>query len=281
MADELDTGGQPPNDNDTELQPGTEPQPQPEGGEGQQSDPIETLAQEMGWRPQDQFQGPAEKWKPAADFIKDGRDIQREQNRDIRDLRQQLDVIGKTSAQILQDRLAEQRRELMTRHAAAVEEGDREAALRIGQELNGVENRLREPIQQPTAQPVVQEFAERNAAWFQKDPAATARAVQITNELAKLGYSTEAQLKAAERTIKAEYPEHFPQGGQPRLNGHKPAAQPNQPAGRSGGGAPARKDFSAMPKAAQDVANDMVARGVIPNLDAYVKNYWINAERSR
>jgi hypothetical protein len=31
-----------------------------------------------------------------------------------------------------------------------------------------------------------------------------------------------------------------------------------------------------MPKPAQDIAKDMVNRGVIPNADVYVKNYFAN-----
>ena len=55
---------------------------------------------------------------------------------------------------------------------------------------------------------------------------------------------------------------------------HQPGNRATAPTNRA-------KGFADMPAAAQKVAKDMVERGVIPSLDAYVKNYWQNAEGTR
>lgn len=278
-----DVSGAAPEDEDTGQQPeGQEPddqQPAEDDGEGGSADPVEALASEMGWVPEDKFTGDKSQWKPASDFIRAGREIQRSYARDLTELRRTVDVMSRTQADLLQDRLAEQKRELTEEYNRRVEDGDAAGAFRVGQQLLDVDRRAAAP---PPAAPSSegQEFAERHAAWFNKDKAATARAIAICNELAAQGVDNAAQLRAAERIIKLEYPEYF-QGQQNGLGEGRTAPKVARPGARSPGGGNRAKGFADMPKQAQDVANDMVARGVLKSREDYVVKYWQNAEGKR
>ena len=44
------------------------------------------IAAELGWKPQDQWTGDPDKWKPADQFIRDGRDIQQTTARELAEL---------------------------------------------------------------------------------------------------------------------------------------------------------------------------------------------------
>lgn len=284
MANENEAGGAPAVD---EPKPGTEGQPpegqEPEGQEGEEDNEppsIEALAQELGWTPKDKFKGPEDQWKPADEFIRAGRDIQRSYASDIKRLSSQLDVMSRTTADILKDRLEEQKAELIEAYNQKVEEGDAAGAFKIGQRLTEIDTRAATAPSADIPTSEGQEFAQRHAKWFNVDAAATARARQICNDLAAQGVrDPAAQLRAAERTIRLEYPEHFEgqQNGQAR---QRPATV-NNPGGRGSPPSNRAKGFSDMPKAAQDVAKGMVERGVIPNTEAYVKRYWQNEEGKR
>lgn len=280
------------NPDEVTPQPGTEDeqpdteQPNPEvndeqpesEGEPEAPPTVEDVAAEIGWRPKDQFKGPPEQWKPAADFIRASREVQNRYAQDIRGLKSQLDVMARTTADIVQDRLETQRQELTSRYNELVEEGNAAEAFKVSQRLVDIDRRAAQPIPQaPT--PEGQEFAERNAHWLGKDMAATARAVEITNSLAAKGVPPADQIRAAERVLRVEYPEYF-QGqanGQPR----KSAPTVHQPGSRSPGSSNRQKGFSDMPLDAQKVAKDMADRGVIKSADDYVKRYWQNAEGKR
>jgi hypothetical protein len=275
-------GGPAPSNEDPQGQAGTPPapaphEPPPTDDDGE-PDPIEALAHDMGWKPQDQFSGPPEAWKPADEFIRSGREIQRNYARDLKEMRSTLDTVAKTSAQVLQDRLEEQRAELATKFNEAVEDGNATEAYKIGQRIDDLGRRATTVQQPQRLSPEAQEFQERHK-WFGVDQAATARAIQVCNQMAADGVADHAvQLRAAERTVKAEYPELFE--GQSNGLG-RPAPTVHQPGGRAAPPSNRQKGFHDMPKAAQDIATDMENRGVIAKKDDYVKKFWQNAEGER
>lgn len=236
-------------------------------GNGDDS-PYAELATRMGWTPRDKFSGPADQWKPAEQFIIDGREIQRTQASELRTIRSQLDTISRTSASIVEQQVRERTNELSQRFNQAVEEGDGQTAFKISTELNS----LRAPIEGAGPSPAAQSWAAENP-WFQKEPLATALAMETCNRLAAAGYDHATQLQKATEEVKRQYP-HLFGGGQQSFNG-KPQAGVHT-SSRGAGPRPKQETFEAMPKAAQDVANDMVTRGVIKDKDAYVKNYFAN-----
>jgi len=265
----------------TTPQPGEEQQGQQPAGEEEAGEeepgPYDELAQSMGWVPKAQFTGPPEQWKPAEQFIRDGRDIQRETARELRTLRATVDNIARTSGSIVETEVNRRVAELRDQHAKAVDEGDTDAALRIAGEIGTLSASVRA---QAGPSPAAQTFADENKAWFRVDPVATARAIEVTNSLARQGYDEATQLKYARETVEREYPHLFGKGQNGTVPGKAPP-QVHSPSSRSAGPAAAKtKGYVDMPKAARDVADDMVARGVLPDKEAYAKQYWQNEQRT-
>ncbi len=276
-ADQItDTGQEPEPKTEGETQAATVTVDSGDSDTGADS-PYAELAQKIGWVPKDQYQGDPAQWKPADQFILDGRDIQRNTAAELKALRGTVDNIARTNASIVEQTIATREAELVAKYNAAVDEGDGAGAFKIASEINA----LKAPANTRPAPPAESlAFAERNKSWFQKDPLATSMAVDICNKLAAQGYDNATQLDAAEKEVRRNYPHLFGQG----LNG-KPQAGVNEPGRRApannGGRA---KGFADMPPEAQKVANDMVNRGVIkadtPEAAKamYAKNYWLNAE---
>lgn len=238
--------------------------------EQQAPDPIAALATELGWAPKDQFRGNPEDWKPADEFIRAGRDIQRTLSRDLRDVRSTMDNIVKTNAMIMQDRLKAQREELEARFTDAVDSGDTAAARKIGAQLTQLEHA---PVDVPTPPtPEGQNFAQKHSTWFGKDQEATKYAVTRAEHYAKQGLSAARQLAAVEQDMRGIFPDLFPAPAKAPPEVHRPQSRSAAPSNKA-------KGFHDLPREAQAVARDMVERGVIPNVDGYVRNFFAQAER--
>jgi hypothetical protein len=221
-------------------------------------EPIINLASELGWVPKDQYRGDPDKWKPADQFIRDGRDIQQSTARELRSMREQMDRMSGVTSQLITDKVAERDAYWKTQFNQAVEEGDTDKA-----------NRLLEQRPVAQAQPgglpaETQAWIAKNE-WYSKDPLAQARAIEICERLKHLPIAE--QLAQAERGIRKEFPEHFP----------APAKQP--PAtqtGMSRKAAPSNRarGFADMPADSQTMARDMVRRNPGLTLEAIAKSYW-------
>lgn len=261
MADELDPASGDPDPVNAPAEGGEDPG-------ATEPVTIEGLAAEKGWVPKDQFRGDADQWRPADEWIRHGLDSSRSMSRELRGLRDEVSRISSTSAQLLEDKIAERDNYWKQQHVRAVEEGDVEAAERASEE------RLKLKTATPktdTAPPETADFIERNKSWFQKDPLATDRAIEITDRLARQGYSHAEQLAQAERVIKKEFPEHFaPPAKQP------PAMQTGQ--ARNGAPSNRAKGFADMPAASQEMAKDMLRRHGIP-LEKTAASYWADNGR--
>lgn len=234
----------------------------------QPSDPVEALALEMGWAPKDQFRGDPADWKPAADFIKAGRDIQSSLRNDLRSMREQLARVTSTSAQLLQDKIAERDQYWQNVHRKAVEEGDVELAERAVSERGKLANIAAEP----TLPPETTDFMSRNK-WMGADPLATARAKEIADRLARDGYDIPTQLREVERAIRKEFPEHFPAPA-------KQQAGVTTAATRAANVAPRVKGFNEMPAESQKMALDYEKRLGIKRED-FAKSYWADQAKAQ
>lgn len=245
--------------------PPADPPPQPT---------VEELAQKMGWQPKEAYRGDPEKWRPADEFIVAGHEIQRNLSQDLRKLRTTVDTIQQTSSEVFRQRLEDEKRELAARYEQAFEAGDMNATFRIGRQITEVDQKIAQPVTQPTVAPEVEQFTTENASWFNKDPLATERAVRITNELAAQGYSTAYQLAAAKRAVVTEFPHLF----QSTTTATK--APSTHSAGRTTATVSGKKGFAQLPIEAQKVAQKMFDdHGVDKEL--YAKQFFITQERSQ
>lgn len=161
-------------------------------------DRFDELATEMGWKPQDQYKGDPANWKPAKDFILAGHDIQKSTAKELKGLRSTIDNMARTTASIVEQQVAEKRKELEEQYSNAVDDGDAEGARKISKALDQLETKVAAPGLSPAAS----DFAEKHKAWLGVDPLATDRAVAVAAAYAKAGKTEAEQLEAAERTIK-------------------------------------------------------------------------------
>lgn len=228
-------------------------------------EPIVNLASELGWVPKDQFRGDPEKWRPADEFIRAGRDIQQSATRELRSLREQMDRVGGVTTQLLQDKVAERDAYWQSQLDQAVEEGD---TARVNQLVKA----RPAPVTDNAAPPAETQAWIAKNEWFNKDPLAQARAIEVTNQLKHLPIPE--QLAQAERAIRREFPEHF----------GAPAKQPpGVQTGQSRTAAPSNrvKGFADMPAESQAIAKDMMRRNPALTLEAFAKSYWADKNNSR
>ncbi len=229
----------------------------------QQAEPVtvEGLASEMGWRPKDDWKGDPEKWKPAQDYLRATVDVNRKLGNRLKGVEDQLQRVVRTSVTMTEREVAKERERLMKISDEAFDAGDRETFKLAERELAKVAEVAPAIVPDET-----QSFVERNANWFQKDPEATAWAVNRTNELAMTGLGPARQLAIVEREAKAMFPEFF--------EAEKPKPKPaplNSPGARSG--SIAKKSFASLPPEAQKAALDFEARRGI-NREDYAKTYY-------
>lgn len=231
-------------------------------------DPIAELASEMGWSPKDKWQGDPDKWKPAADFIRTGHDIQKTLSRELKGVKQEVERFGRVAADITEERVRQRDEHWQNKLTEAVDAGDHDAARQATNEIKKL------AVQRPATEglaPETRDWIARNE-WFNSDPLAQMRAKEITDRLHYLPIAE--QLAQAERAIRKEFPEHFAaQGKQP------PATQ----TGASRKAAPSNRarGFADMPADSQQMAKDMVRRNPSVTLEAIAASYWADADKSR
>lgn len=246
-----------------EADAAADPEPQP-----QQS--VEELASELGWTPKEKFKGDPEKWKPADQFIIDGRKAERNMKRSLEEMRSQMDVIARTNGAIMAEKLQKQQQELAQRYQQAVEAGDPDEAWKAANEIRDLRARAVPQPTAPTGHTV--EWAERNP-WLKSDPMARARAIEVAEYYARDGQPAEVQTAEAEKVIRREFPHHFSGGEQPAsVNGVRSRTVERTPRGTT---------FKDMPKAAQDIATDLKDRGLIDDVNHYARNYFAQAGKGK
>lgn len=265
MADEELAGALPAQDGGVApVDPGD---PVVDHGEAQPPKTVEDFARERGWKPKEEFSGNADDWRPAEDFIAFGMDRNKNLISDVKHLRDTTERMARTTAELTAQAVerarSEERARLEDIHRRAVEEGDQPTAFQAMQKVA----ELSQPasVQAPSGPPPeVQSWVQRNT-WFNSDPLANARAIEVAERLKHL--PTPDQLAQVERAIRKEFPEHFP----------SPAKQPASVAAPGSRVAPVggrKKGFADLPGDAQQVAREMVRKGIIKSTDAYVEQFF-------
>lgn len=236
----------------------------PEQGESEAPQPrtVEDIAAAMGWTPKENWRGPEDKWKPADEFVAATAEINSKVTTKLKTLEQQLSNINRTNAMVTERLLAEQREKLLQERQDAFDMGDSAKFSEAEAKLNQLQQ-TSVPVEQP---PEVQSFVERHAAWFGKDPEATAWAKNRSTQLHESGLSAARQLAVIERELGTYFPEYAPKPEQPKAK----AAPLTQPGSR--GNTPRGKSFSDLPKEAQEAALYFEKKGV--SREQYVKSYF-------
>lgn len=226
-------------------------------------EPIVNLAREIGWVPKDEYRGDPDKWKPADQFIKDGRDIQQTTSRELRSLREQMERVAGVTETIVNDRVSAARLQWEAEIAEATEEGDTKRVL----DLVGKEP---QKTQRAGGDSTVQSWVAKNE-WFNKDPLAQVRAKELSNKLGHL--PVPEQLAQVERQIRKEFPEHFPAPAKMPPATQTASSRAAAPGNRV-------KGFADMPQASQQVAIEFEKLNNVKR-DDFAKQYWANEAKKR
>lgn len=233
---------------------------------------VEDIAARGGWVPKEKFKGPADKWKPADQFLLDGHEIKDRVSRELREVRGTLDTLKRTSASIMADKLREQHERLARDYQAAVEKGDPDEAHKLSRAIDGVVQQ-RQAVEAPgpaSTSPDVDAWVEKNA-WFDPkspsfDPVANERAREICAKYAASGMPHPDQLTKTETLIRREFPHLFDSKGPAEVNGAST---------RSTAAAPKKAgSYADMPKDIREAADDLLDRGLIGSKEEYAKHYF-------
>lgn len=245
--------------------------------EWQEPDPVEALARKMGWRPKDELRDPNTDYRSPEDFILASREISRRHASDVRDLREQVSRMARTSAAIVENNIRARRAALDTQLEEAVEAQDTDAVRRIQREQGTLAAEARDARPAPVKPQATVDFEERNATWLGKNKAATALAVAECERLAKDGIvDPEAQLEIAERAVKQRFPELFEQRGARREERQEQRRAPSvQTSGsRASAVRSGPKTEKDLPPDVMTAAKDFLKRGRITSLKEYADIYW-------
>lgn len=225
---------------------------------------VEDLAQDMGWSPKDKWRGDPAQWKDAASFVKSTVEINKRISSELRETKDAVQRISRTSAAIAEREIAKREAELRERFETSVKAGDVAAASRASAELQQV--RTEAPQTDALA-----EFQARNA-WYGDDPEASDLAYKTAEMLARQGKDIPTQLKKAEEVVRKKFPALFG-AEEERPNGKAPpsVAQPNT---RTATPRPKVKGVADLPADAKKAGEDFVKRGRVATLQEYSDIYW-------
>lgn len=277
------------------------PAPQEQAGG---HDDVETRARAMGWVDKDEFRGPADKWRPADEFVRKGeedlpilRERLRDSTRKTADLeaklaRQQADFaanfkrLESMSAMALQ----RQREQLLGSYAAAqrdaVANGDVARYDQLERDkftaLHDYDTRIAQAQQPPAPQhqdqrspqlppheaATVSSWRQSNA-WFDADMemnmVAQARHVALQKE--KPGLSLEENLKEVSAYVRQRYPDKFASRAAPAAVEGGSRFSGAQGGSRSRGAAD-------LPAEARRQGEKWVKDGTFKDINEYAKLYW-------
>ena len=210
---------------------------------------VDELAVELGWQPKSKWSGPEDGWTDSKTFLKKSRDLNRSLSRELKDIKKTVEGIGKATAGMTQKAVEAERERLLALREEAFDTGDRDTHAKVDKALA----QLDAPQAVPSA--AVEDFAERNADWFQKDQEATDYAfVRATFYQNKGITDPAAQLAKVEEDVKKRFPEHFPDAPQARKA--PPALGSPQ---RQVTAQPRDKGIATLPPQARKAAKDWVS----------------------
>lgn len=254
---------------------------------------VETRARAMGWVAKEEYRGPADNWRDAAEFVKRGEDelpILRERNRDMARKLTEIETRQRQSEEKYQaelrrlDAMSTQALQRQREQIYSQFEQQKLEAVRLGdeqryQQLNrdqyqavsdydrGIESAKPKPTEatrQPP--PEVSDWVQRNA-WFNADPELNAVAQQAHMRLneTKPGLSLKENLEEVTSYVRSRYPEKFGRSDRPTAV--------ESGGGRGAATAPRGKGVAELPADAKRQGEKFVKEGLYKNIAEYAADY--------
>ena len=278
-----------------------------EVGTGAESD-VEQRARRMGWKPKDEYRGPADRWSSAEDFIARGESelpIVRERYRTLERNMQRVEHKLQESQGVILDltnrfhsaderAYKRARAELLQERKKAVELGDTEAFSRADAEIAELDREAPKappkPAEQPAAaanepHPDTVAWGRRNP-WFNEHRDLQAAAMSVHQGIlqAEPGLSIAENLERVTQAMAALYPDRvrLPGAGNPRRDEPSSVSGSTAPAAR--GRRENTRTFEAMPKESRDAftryARQLEGKGKALTKEEWARDYWSQFEEA-
>ncbi len=247
-----------------------------------QGQDVEAKARRTGWRPKEEFDGPAEKWVPADEFVKRGetnaatvKQLEKlldKANTEIAGMKETFSEFRDYHTKTVQSQYQRAMKDLEARQTQAIEDGDVEGAKAATREITDLTKEMadkpaqKQPAEADTkaAAKAVKDFQAANP-WFGEDDAMTGAAERIAAKLQRQGMTDpEEQLAEVAKRIRAEFPHKFEN---PRRK-EAAAVEGTQGAARKNG-----KTFNDLPPEAKAMCAKFEKQGLLKR-DDYVRDYF-------
>jgi len=239
----------------------------------------ETLkeAKRQGWVPQEDYNGPEDKWVDADTFVKKGKEINallRKDNdflkREVAEMKSTMNDFKKFHAETEKRAYDRAMTDLRDQKKEAISTGDGDKVLQIDDAIDELKANKPDPIAaRPSNQPDPSfvQWNEENA-WFGKD-------TELTNEANLIGEVIKRQnptligsefLDEVTKRVKKMYPEKFTNSNRARPS---PVEGTTAPKANSKGG----KGYNDLPPEAKQACQKFEKQGLITR-EAYLKEYF-------
>src|SRR5574337_306043 len=224
--------------------------------------PTQQEALSQGWVPKEEFDGDAEKWVDAGEFIRRGELFRKieSQSREMKDMRKALAQLAKHNSKIREVEYQRALETLKQEKKAALNEGDADKVVEIDDKIDLVKAQQRQQAQEVVQQAVPQEihpelknWINKNP-WYEQTPSMRAWADARGVELAQEGKSPIDVLTALEKEVKTRFSEKF----------HNPNRDKAAPVStqRGAGTSKASPEFE-LSDVEKQVMNTLVKQGVL------------------
>lgn len=196
-----------------------------EGGEGTPpQDPpkfteIEQRAMEMGWRPQEEWDGDPNEFVDAKEYV--GRkplfDKIQTQSKALKETNKALEALKNHYTRVKESEYKRALKTLQEQRASAIADGDGETFTRLDGEIKSIEAEAAEmaavrntPLvqEQPVEHPAFVAWKNRNQ-WYATTEYMKSYADQVGARLAAQGMIPEDVLKEVEKAVRKEFPQKF------------------------------------------------------------------------
>jgi len=171
-----------------------------------------TFLRASGWRPKEEYEGDPDAWVDAGEFVrrKPLFDQIHQLKKEVQNSKKQVEQVSSYAAKAAEKARAELLAELEAKKEEAFQAGDYKAFAEADKAHRQAES---DPVVAQPEQPVIpkplQDFAERNVNWFDKDKAMTAYAVSQSREYIESGKSMDEALKLVESDVRREFAHKF------------------------------------------------------------------------
>jgi hypothetical protein len=248
---------------------------------------AEVKAMESGWLPKDQWEGDADDWVPAKQYIKNGElfgRINADKHR-IRSLEQQVGVLVKHNEKVYESGYKAALQELKQDRKEALLEGDTERVLELDEKVEELQEEHKERVQEfkqevqqanPTMHPSWEPWVERNR-WYETDAAmrgyADGEAKQIFASSQAQGIQLEYDklLQEVSRKVRQRFPEKF---------GNPPSRSATNKGDEDGGArSVSRKDRVELTPMEEEIARTLEKSGI--SRDKYIADLKKIKERKK